>query len=76
MYDDGDLGVYKHEGIATTASIQSNYTSYNTSAGGKKIGEIQFWDEFAKHDLRGNVLSKDGINYANPEASYLRKRSN
>ena len=39
--DDGDLGVYKHDGKGTDAlkSFDANYSSSNTSAGGTKMGE-------------------------------------
>ncbi len=38
--DDGDNGVYLHENAYTDADVKKNYKSDNTSAGGKKIGEI------------------------------------
>ena len=50
VYDDGDLGVYKHENNAngkspTEENIDKRHEK-STSAGGKKIGETKFWDEF------------------------------
>ncbi len=46
VYDDGDLGVYKHQGQVTKADISSKHNAKNTSAGGQKMGETEFWDEF------------------------------
>lgn len=36
VYDDGDLGVYKH---MNAEDIEKNYSKENTSAGGEKMGE-------------------------------------
>lgn len=38
VYDDGDLGVYKHQGQVTKADISSKHNAKNTSAGGAKNG--------------------------------------
>jgi RHS repeat-associated protein len=46
VYDDGDLGVYKHEGQVSKADVDSKHGAKNTSAGGQKMGETEFWDEF------------------------------
>ena len=41
VYDDGDLGVYKHKGNTkqAKAEVEKNYSKDNPSAGGKKMGE-------------------------------------
>ena len=48
VFNDGDNGVYVHNGNATTASVEAAHTDDNTSAGGTKMGETEHWDEFAK----------------------------
>lgn len=50
VYDDGDLGVYKHDNNAdgntpTKANIDKRHEK-STSAGREKMGETEFWDEF------------------------------
>jgi RHS repeat-associated protein len=41
VYDDGDLGVYKHDGTMKEAqkAVKESYSRGNTSAGGEKMGE-------------------------------------
>ena len=58
VYNDGDLGVYKHDGnkAQATKSVEVNYSSTNTSAGGKKMGESLTPLGFADFDAYG----KDG----------------
>jgi RHS repeat-associated protein len=53
VYDDGDLGVYKHQGGAAEAkkSLDANYSSENTSAGGEKKGESLHSLSFADQNL-------------------------
>jgi hypothetical protein len=49
VYNDGDNSVYKHDGNTeeTKKELSANYNKKtNTDAGGKKMGETQFWDEF------------------------------
>lgn len=38
IYNDGDLGVYRHEEAKTKADVDKSYSSDNTSAGGEKMG--------------------------------------
>ena len=50
VYNDGDLGVYRHEKNAdgksvTKAQLDKRHKN-STSAGGEKMGETEFWDEF------------------------------
>ena len=69
VFNDGDLGVYKHNN-ATTASdvIAKRESTETTSGGGEKMGETEFWDEFAQHDAHGNIISDKNGNFANPES--------
>jgi RHS repeat-associated protein len=59
VYDDGDMGVYKHKGKGEEAlkKVEENHNEENTSAGGNKMGETEYWDEFMAHDNEtGEVL--------------------
>jgi RHS repeat-associated protein len=54
VYNDGDLGVYKHEANAdgkqpTQHQIDKRHKN-STSAGGEKMGETKYWDEFEDPD--------------------------
>lgn len=68
VFNDGDNGVYRHRSNATTSSIEAAYTANNTSAGGTKMGETEFWDEFAKHNMRGHIIGDKSGNFANKKA--------
>lgn len=48
VFNDGDLGVYSHntDKEGTKQELEENHSSTNTSAGGKKRGETEYWDEF------------------------------
>ena len=46
VYNDGDNGVYKHDGAATKKTVDKAHSKKNTSAGGEKMGETEYWDEF------------------------------
>jgi hypothetical protein len=71
---DNDNGVYQHgnnkDGKSPTASqIEKRQKIYkNTSANGTKIGETEYWDEFANHDVHGNIIGDKQGNYANTNA--------
>ncbi len=45
VYNDGDNGVYKHDGAATAKTVDKAHKK-STSAGGEKMGETEYWDEF------------------------------
>ena len=47
VYNDGDLGVYKHENAQTKEDVDKNYSAKNTSAGGTKMGETLHIGSFA-----------------------------
>jgi RHS repeat-associated protein len=67
VYDDKDLGVYKHNGntLETRKELASKYSKTNTSAGGTKMGETPHWDEFlASHPDKNGIrwpTSSDGV---------------
>lgn len=50
VYDDGDNGVYKHSNGTSKEDLDRSHGSLTlqnpTSAGGTKIGETEYWDEF------------------------------
>lgn len=66
VFNDGDLGVYKHDGNATAQSVQNAHADNNTSAGGTKMGETEYWDEFAAHDRNGQIIGNKAGNFADP----------
>lgn len=49
VFNDGDLGVYKHDNDekGTEQELTENHSSSNKSAGGEKMGETEYWDEFS-----------------------------
>lgn len=60
VYNDGDLGVYKHNSDieGTRDELARDYSSSNTSAGGSKMGSTKYWDEFldpSSHSPFGNM---------------------
>jgi uncharacterized protein RhaS with RHS repeats len=47
VYNDGDLGVYKHNDAKTKADVDKDRKdSKTTSGGGENEGETEYWDEF------------------------------
>jgi RHS repeat-associated protein len=63
VYDDGDKGVYKHEGNKEEAkkSVKKNYSSENTSAGGQKMGESVHIYSFADFEnVENGIIGEDG----------------
>lgn len=64
VYDDGDNGVYKHAGKGDEAAknVEKNYSADNTSAGGEKMGETEYWDEFINPET-GNVMTSTTIQF-------------
>ena len=60
VYDDGDLGVYKHNtDFEGTRKELASHSLDNTSAGGEKMGETAYWDEFLAAD--GEVIKNARI---------------
>ena len=67
VFNDNDNGVYVHNGTSVS-QIESAHSKKNTGAGGTKVGETEFWDEFASHDANGNILGDKNGNFANKNA--------
>ncbi|MCF0075667.1 RHS repeat-associated core domain-containing protein [Dyadobacter sp. CY261] len=66
VYDDGDLGVYKHEGDTkeAKASVAKEYSKKETSAGGEKMGESLHSLSFANQSVyneTGKVVEQSGM---------------
>ncbi len=64
VYDDGNIGVYKHAGKGDEAAknVEKNYSADNTSAGGEKVGESLHSLSFADQSLyneTGEVQAAD-----------------
>ena len=64
VYNDGDLGVYRHYGDKeeTLKQIEKEYSSTNTSAGGVKMGESLQTFSFAENtvtDINGSATVDD-----------------
>lgn len=62
--DDGDYGVYVHQGATTEADIDKTYSAENTSADGEKIGELGGVinaDKIYTNTLANNISEAEGI---------------
>lgn len=68
VYNDGDLGVYRHNGNAkeTKQELNQNYSKENTSGGGDRMGRTLVWDSFTQFDGNGNPAGK--INFGSYQA--------
>ena len=55
VYDDGDLGVYKHTN-KVVSDWDGNSNLPTKGKGTTKVGETEYWDEFRAHDNDGNIL--------------------
>lgn len=60
VYNDGDLGVYKHDDVETKKDVDKKYSKNNTSAGGQKMGETVHWNEFLYHTT-DDVVNEYGV---------------
>jgi RHS repeat-associated protein len=58
VYDDGDLGVYRHHGNQEQALLElsEEYSAGNTSGGGEHMGWTLYINSFA--DKKGNAIGK------------------
>jgi hypothetical protein len=67
VYDDGDLGVYKHSNFTTKEDLDKKHGSLvlknPTSAGGEKVGETAYWDEFISPET-GEVMTNYKIYFS------------
>ncbi|MBE6272359.1 MAG: RHS repeat-associated core domain-containing protein [Bacteroides sp.] len=68
VYNDGDLGVYKHNSdkSGTQQLLAENYSSTNTSANGEKMGETYEWNSFVNPGT-GDPIGK--INFGSTKAA-------
>ncbi len=72
VYDDGDLGVYKHDDLS---KWDGKTKLENDAAGTTKMGETEYWDEFAAHDAKDNIVGVgyDAKTYGEGNANYADK---
>ena len=65
VFDDGDLGVYRHNGVGAAAKeeVNENYSSNNTSAGGQWMGVTEYWDEFVDRNHNGELKRNSDGSY-------------
>ena len=68
VYNDGDLGVYRHNGNAkeTKQELKQNYSKENTSGGGDRMGITLAWNSFTHFDGDGTPAGK--INFGSYQA--------
>ncbi|MDQ8142916.1 RHS repeat-associated core domain-containing protein [Chryseobacterium sp. CFS15] len=68
VYNDGDLGVYRHEGNSeeTKQELNQKYSKNNTSGDGEKMGSTLVWNSFTEFD--GNGRSAGKINFGSYQA--------
>ena len=52
VFDDGDLGVYRHntDQAGTMKELDEQYSETNTSGNGEYMGETEYWDEFGTEE--------------------------
>ena len=66
VYDDGDNGVYKHSNETTKADLDKIHNSMvlkiPTGAGGEKMGETEYLDEFVSPET-GNTMTNYRIQF-------------
>ena len=68
VYNDGDLGVYKHDNAKSKADVDKKHSAKNTSAGGARMGEtlhmFSFVDHKAFNESGGkNLLGRGRIDF-------------
>lgn len=68
VYNDGDLGVYRHTGNSTETKKELNqkYSKNNTSGDGTKMGSTLTWNSFTEFDGSGQPAGK--INFGSYQA--------
>ena len=74
VYNDGDNGVYMHNMSAPEAKAETEekHSASNTSAGGQKMGETEYWDEFINPDTHEIDLGSR-IHFGEDWATTLKK---
>jgi RHS repeat-associated protein len=72
VYDDKDLGVYRHYDCYTQDDVDKKHSATNTSAGGEYMGRTVTWDSFTKYDKRNGKIDPAGnIDFDSYEAYYF-----
>ena len=65
VYDDGDLGVYRHTDATTQSEIDAKrQATGTTSGGGELMGETNYWWDFAKIDTQNDIAFEEPANGA------------
>jgi RHS repeat-associated protein len=63
VYDDGDLGVFRHEEATTKEQVDQERKETNSTGGnGERMGETEYWDEFISPET-GKVLTETVIQF-------------
>jgi RHS repeat-associated protein len=58
VYNDGDLGVYRHDDATSKADVDKKRSDSGTTSGnGENMGETMFWDEFVSPET-GKAFGK------------------
>ena len=67
VFNDGDLGVYRHntDWTGTKAELTELYSTTNTAAGGERMGETYEWNSFLEN---GNSSPKGRIDFESKKA--------
>ncbi|WP_223607293.1 DUF6443 domain-containing protein [Chryseobacterium sp. OSA05B] len=68
VIEDGDLGVYRHNGNTkeTQQELNQKYSKDNTSGGGERMGRTLVWNSFTQFDGNGDPAGK--INFGSFQA--------
>ena len=60
VYDDGDLGVYRHKDAKTKKDVDRKRRKSGSNSGdGERMGETEYWDEFRAHDNQTGAILSD-----------------
>jgi hypothetical protein len=67
VYNDGDNNIYKHDDVS---KWDGKSVLGKTGSGITKMGKTKYWDEFANHDSKNNIIqtAPNSGNYANLQA--------
>jgi RHS repeat-associated protein len=73
VYDDKDLGVYRHLDSWTKEDVDKKYDkNHNTSAGGELIGYTLFWNTFTDYrSTNNNIIPAGTIDFDSFEAYFF-----
>lgn len=73
VYNDGDKGVYKHDNINSADLGKMSLAKFGD--GVTRVGETEYWDEFAQHNANGEIVGDKNGNFANTHARINFNRS-